>query len=145
MTLKTGSYHTTAEENTADRTPGDFKKFWSVSVPYSPFYQKWLCCSVIPGKFEPFVFSVSGLNLLKMIDPKPTEAQRYHCKHNFTTASIILPPRDLFYHREIYFNAASFILLPRVLYHCREFCFTAASFVLLPRVLSYLPRDLTWE
>ena len=66
-----------------------------------------------------------------------TEAQRYHCKHNFTAASIILPPRDLFYHREIYFNAASFILLPRVLYHCREFCFTAASFVLLPRVLFY--------
>ena len=78
-----------------------------------------------------------------------TEAQRYHCKHNFTAASIILPPRDLFYcrefyfhRREIYFTTARFILMPRVLFYCREFYFTAASFVIPPRVLFSPPRVL---
>ena len=49
-----------------------------------------------------------------------TEAQRYHCKYNFTTASFIPLPRDLFYCRDFYFTAASFILLPRDLFYCRE-------------------------
>ena len=66
-----------------------------------------------------------------------TEAQRYHCKYNFATASFILLPRDLFYCREFYFTAASFVLLPRDLFYCREFYFSTASFILLPRVLSY--------
>ena len=75
---------------------------------------------------------------------RTTEAQRYHCKHILTAASIILPLRDLFHcrefyfhRREIYFTTARFILMPRVLFYCREFYFTAASFVLLPRVLFY--------
>ena len=72
----------------------------------------------------------------------PTEAQRYHCKYNFTTASFILLPRNLFYDREFYFTAVSFILLPRDLFHCREFYFTAARFISLPRVLFSLPRVL---
>ena len=67
----------------------------------------------------------------------PTEAQRYHCKYNFTAASFISLPRDLFDCREFYFTAASFILLPRVLFYCREIYFTAASFILAPRVLFY--------
>ena len=66
-----------------------------------------------------------------------TEAQRYHCKCNFATASFILLPRDLFYCREFYFTAASFVLLPRDLFYCREFYFITASFILLPRVLLY--------
>ena len=66
-----------------------------------------------------------------------TEAQRYHCKYNFTAVSIILPPRDLFYCREFYFIAASFILLPRVLFYCREFCFTAASFIFTTATLIF--------
>ena len=75
-----------------------------------------------------------------------TEAQRYHCKYDFTAASVILSPRVLFYCREIYFTAASFILLPRVLFYCREIYFTAASFVLLPRVLfSFSPPRLLFS
>ena len=66
-----------------------------------------------------------------------TEAQRYHCKYNFATASFILLSRDLFNCREFYFTAASFVLLPRDLFYCREFYFSTASFILLPRVLSY--------
>ena len=66
---------------------------------------------------------------------KSTEAQRYHCKYNCTTASFILLPRVLSYCRETYFSTASFILLPRVLFYCREFYFTAASFIIPPRVL----------
>ena len=84
-----------------------------------------------------------------------TEAQRYHCKYNFTAVSIILPLQDLFYLREIYFNAASFIfttefyvtaarfiLMLRVLFYCRKFYFSAVRFILLPRVLISLPRVL---
>ena len=50
------------------------------------------------------------------------EAQRYHCKYNFTAVSIILLPHDLFHCREICVNAASFILLPR-------------EFILMPQIL----------
>ena len=66
-----------------------------------------------------------------------TEAQRYHCKYDCTTASFILLPRVLSYCREFYFTAASFILAPRVLFYCREFYFSTASFILLPRDLFY--------
>ena len=60
---------------------------------------------------------MQGIFLLTiLIQDIYTEAQRYHCKYNFTTVSIILSPRDLFYCRKIYFNAVSFILLPRELF-----------------------------
>ena len=71
-----------------------------------------------------------------------TEAQRYHCKYNFTAASFISLPRDLFYCRDFYFTAASFILAPRVLFNCREFYYTAASFILPLRVLFSAPQVL---
>ena len=101
-----------------------------------------------------------------------TEAQRYHCKYDFTpwvlfyrckiyftaVRFILLPPvlfsppQVLCYCREIYFNAASFIFLLRVLFYCREVSFTAASFNLTAAsfifsVASFilLPRDLTWK
>ena len=64
-----------------------------------------------------------------------TEAQRYHCKYNSTTASFISLPLDLFYCRDFYFTAASFILAPLVLFYCREFYYTAAGFILLPQFL----------
>ena len=87
-------------------------------------------------------FQLENMSIITYLSNKPhdmlqfkSQTQRYHCKYNFTAASIILPPRDLFYCREIYFTAASFILLPRVLFYCREFCFTATTFVLPPRVL----------
>ena len=64
------------------------------------------------------------------ISPRITEAQRYRCKYNFTAASFISLPRDLFYCR-------NFILLPRLLFYCREIYFTAASSILAPRVLFY--------
>ena len=74
---------------------------------------------------------------IKRTDVFCTEAQRYHCKYNFATASFILLSRDLFNCREFYFTAASFVLLPQDLFYCREFYFSTASFILLPRVLSY--------
>ena len=60
-----------------------------------------------------------------------------HCKYyNFTAASFILLPRDLF-------------SLPQVLFYCREFCFTASSFIFTTATLIFTnasfilpPRDL---
>ena len=85
------------------------------------FYLQWYLWASVPLSFR----------------IRSTEAQRYHCKYNFTTVSFILLPGDLFYCREFYFTAARFILLPRVLFYCREFYFTATRFILLPRVLLY--------
>ena len=91
----------------------------------------------------PFVWKLLHLNnfcqTFKFFSIKgnSTEAQRYHCKYNFATASFILLPWVLFYCREFYFTAASFVLLPRDLFYCREFYFSTASFILLPRVLLY--------
>ena len=80
----------------------------------------------------------SIINLSELNAHYGTEAQRYHCKYDCTTTSLILLPRILSYCREFYLTtSASFILAPRVLFYCREFHFSTASFILLPRDLFY--------
>ena len=77
-----------------------------------------------------------------MVCQKITEAQRYHCKYNFTAVTTILPPQDLFYCREFYFNRCEFCLTAARFIYCREFYFTATRFILLSRVLFSLPQIL---
>ena len=97
---------------------------------------QWCSCEDIQ-----IIFWIHKSTYFTLVD---TEAQRYHCKCNCTTACFILQPRVLSYCRKNYFTgasfiftAASFILAPWVLFYCCKFYFSTASFILLPRDLLY--------
>ena len=111
----------------------------------STFFQ-WQCCFSNHNVYTSL--SVTKRRCLKFIigpNQKPTEAQRYHCQYNFTTAIFILLPRDLFYCREFYFHHRKIIILPQDFFYCREFHFTATRFIWRSRVLFSPPRVLFYH